>query len=220
MKISVILPTVDVPHGSGKTFHFLRSSLESVANGGYGDFECLVGCDGHVGEVENVVKSMCDSRFKYIPFEYTGWMGNSQRHLLMKHHASGDVCCFMDHDDAYIPGALKRVAEEVETFPGRLIYFRVELNCGVVVWTERSLDGWKTPVGQGVVIPLEGGWPVWGSTDDRNEDGTFIHAADAYANRLAGGAVWCETVIARIRPWQPRIDSGWIRADEGPYQAL
>ena len=210
MKLSIILPACDVPLGSGRAGPWLRNALQTVQEGGYADFECLVGCDGDIPAIRSAVEAMHDDRFRYIPLPCTHSWGNYQRNVITQEHATGDYVAFMDHDDGYVPGALKVIADEIETFPGRGFFFRARLSCGVVVWAKPSITHSASLAGHGTIVPRGTGWPVWGSSASRSEDHNYMLAVNAYADSIGKPMVWCSQIVARIRPWAPQEVVPWI----------
>lgn len=214
MKLSIILPTCDVPLDSKRPAPWLRSALESVQSAGHEDFECLVGGDGQLDAVRLMVENLHDERFRLIEFPKTRTWGNFQRHELMTKYATGDYFSFMDHDDQYVPGALASIVEELECFEGRPLFARVRLTCGILIWTQPHLNSKMPLAGHGVFCPRGGGWPVWGPSGDRLEDHAFIHAVFNHGKAVGKPVIWSEQLVALVRPHAPPEIIPWCNPAE------
>lgn len=210
MKISVILPVCDVPIGSGRPHYFLRECIESVRQGGHEDFELLVGCDGHVPAIDELVDSFDDERLIYVPFELTRAWGNYQCHRLLKDWARGDVVMWMNHDDRFTPGALKIAAEEVAAFPERPIFFRAIISCGVCVWTEEVRPSENSSHVQvhvlATVTPNRPWTPPY--PDERSRMGKadlkWVQSVYDVFSERGTPPVWSKDVLVEVRPWAIR----------------
>jgi len=219
VKLSVIMPVVDVPVGSGRAGFWLKNSIQSVLDGGHEDFECLIGCDGDVDAIRETVASFKDDRLRYIPFPFTGNWGNFQRHRLMRDYATGDYFTFMDHDDNYTKNALKEMALDIADFPGRAFFYRVLLRVGVVVWYSRDVNQPRNVAGHGVVIPRGTGYPIWGESADRLEDLKLIRGVYRHGQEIGQPVIFVETVVAHVRPWAPPELQAWVHPAEEPLQS-
>lgn len=200
VKFSIIMPTVDVPVGTGRSPVYLKGALQSVLNAGWNDFEVLVGCDGDIDEIKNTVLSLNDQRFKYIPCKFTGHWGNPQRNQLQK-IATGTHINYLDHDDVYIPGALGRVAEMSEAFPDKLLVYKIFNIHGQERW-ERPYEVKPLMIGgQMMVVPNDGDVPDWTPEDYYSADLNFCKAVTSKYERNGRGSVWVPEVIQQLRPW-------------------
>ena len=207
VKLSVIMPTCETPIGSGRPHCFFKQAIESVLNGGHDDFELLVGADGKSDVIRDIAESFKDKRIKLTEFPETRTWGNHQRHELMK-VSTGDYTCFLDHDDAYVPGGLKLIADEIDTFPGKMFIFRVKLRSNVVVWVNHSIKTQRNVAGHAVLAPRTG-YPLWRGSSDRLEDLHYVTACyDHCTVDLHEMPIWVPVVIVNIRPWAPpeRLD--------------
>jgi len=214
MKLSIIIPAVDVPIGSGRVGYWLKNSLQSVLEGGHEDFECFVGCDGDIESIRATVSSFNDDRFRYIAFPETHTWGNYQRNRIMREYATGDYTTFMDHDDSYTKNALREMASDAMSFPGRAFFYRVELRAGVIVWMSRDIKQPRNVAGHGVVAPHRMGYPIWGDSADRLEDLYYYRAVHQHALQRNQPVIWAETVVAKVRPWSPPELISW----KGPLE--
>lgn len=214
MKLSIILPTCDVPIGSGRVCPWLEGALRSCLTAGHEDFECLVGCDGDLDSVRSMVEFIGDERIIYVPFPMTRSWGNFQRHELMKNVATGDYFSFMDHDDQYVPGSLGSMGQQIELFYGRPLFARVRLTSGVVIWIEPNLKHEMAMAGHGVFVPRGHGWPIWGPSSDRLEDHKYMRVVADHAATVKKPVVWTEQIVAFIRPQAPPEFVGWTDPSE------
>jgi len=219
VKLSVIMPVVDVPVGSGRAGFWLKNSIQSVLDGGHEDFECLIGCDGDVDAIRETVASFKDDRLRYIPFPFTGNWGNFQRNRMMRDYATGDYFTFMDHDDSYTKNALKEMALDIADFPGKAFFYRVLLRNGVIVWFTRDVGMPRNMTGQGCVVPRGADYPLWGESSDRKEDLYYYKAIHQHALEIGNPVMWVETVVAHVRPWAPRELLSWLHPLEEPLKS-
>jgi glycosyltransferase involved in cell wall biosynthesis len=209
MKISVILPVVDVPIGSGRPCHWLKNSIQSVLDGGHEDFELLVGCDGHVDAIDDMVREFGDKRIVYVPFERTRSWGNHQCHRLLKEWARGDYVMWMNHDDSFTKGALAIVAEYAQDFPGRPLFFRARIACNALVWSEmRRPNQTSTHVEVHVLAtatPRTAFTPPYPDKHERVSKADLQWVSEVYDTFTAKGLppVWCKEVMVHVRPWAP-----------------
>lgn len=209
MKVSIILPVCDVPLGSKRPHYWLRKCIQSVIDGGHEDFELLVGCDGHIEQIHDVVDSFLDKRVIYVPCEETHSWGNHQCMRLQRDWARGDYIMWLNHDDSYAPGAVATAVEEAEAFPGRPIFFRAQIQCGVLVWTkpERPKDD-ASMVMQHVLATMTPNVPTTPLYPDfrrRDEKADLVWVSRVYDAFEAAGkpVVWSKEVILLVRPWAP-----------------
>lgn len=103
---SIVIPT----YNRAST---LKLTLDSVVAQTYTDFEVLVMDDGSTDNTEAVVESYLDPRIRYE------WGPNSGGPATPRNRgidaARADWICFLDADDLWYKGKLKRVAEVIET---------------------------------------------------------------------------------------------------------
>ena len=96
-KVSVIIPT----HNRAE---YLRSSITSVLNQTYQDFEIIIVDDGSKDHTHEVVASFTDPRIKYIRHD-TG-KGDAGARNTGIINSSGDYIGFLDDDDQWLPTKL------------------------------------------------------------------------------------------------------------------
>jgi glycosyltransferase involved in cell wall biosynthesis len=207
MKVSVVLPVVDVPIGSGKPHYFLKQCVQSVLDGEHEDFELLVGSDGHHPQIHDLLDDFRDKRIVYVPFERTRSWGNHQCHKLLKEWAKGDIVMWMNHDDCYYPGALRIAAEEAECFPERPIFFRARIACNVVVWMKEERPVETSSHVQVHVLatatPIRPWTPPYPDMKARIAKADMLWVQQVYDTFSAKGypPVWSKDVLVNVRPW-------------------
>ena len=220
MKISVILPVCDAPIESGRPHYWLRHCIQSVLDGGHDDFELLVGCDGDTPRIREVVESWQDARLKYVAFPRTRSWGNYQCHHLLKSHATGDLVMWMNHDDSYVPGALRIAHDEAEALPGRAFFFRARLRVGVETWWKRDPRLKQNAHVLATVTPRLPYIPPYGTSCERSaaEDLAWTIAVHTYYESIGKPVIWVPTVLVLVRPWAPpEMMASW-GALEAPLQ--
>ncbi len=98
-KVSVIIPTYNRPKE-------LEKAVKSVLENGYDNVEVLIGYDGEpYGEFG-------DKRVKTFVFEHTGNPSYVRNRLAEL--STGDFITFLDDDDIYLPGKIRRQLEVLE----------------------------------------------------------------------------------------------------------
>lgn len=98
---SVIIPA----HNSEK---FIRRGLESIVNQDFDDYELIAVCDACTDNTWEIAKQYSDYQIN-TEFGRAGMARNVGMDI-----AKGTWILFMDDDDWYLPGAFKRIAEELE----------------------------------------------------------------------------------------------------------
>ena len=106
--------------------------------------------------------------------------------------ATGDYLMFMDDDDEYVPDALQIVRDTIALNPGRPHLFCMETVEGRILWHDREVRDGNVST-QMIVVPNVA-LPPWG--DRYAGDLDFIEGAVV----TLGRPVWCDQVIARLRP--------------------
>ena len=98
---SVIVPA----HNSAG---FIRRGLESIVNQDFDDYELIAVCDACTDNTWEIAKQYSDYQIN-TEFGRAGMARNVGMDI-----AKGTWILFMDDDDWYLPGAFKRIAEELE----------------------------------------------------------------------------------------------------------
>lgn len=118
------------------------------------------------------------------------WGNRARNRMIAK--ATREWLLFMDDDDEYVLGALDIVRETVVLSPGRLHLFRMETADGGVLWRDPEVR--DSNVSTQMIACPNVELPPWG--DRYAGDLDFIEGAVA----TLGEPVWCEPIIARLRP--------------------
>lgn len=103
--ISVIIPLYNKEA-------IIERSLMSVLSQDYDDFEVVIVDDGSTDRSADIVRSIKDERIRFFSQENGG--PSKARNTGVK-HAKGDWIVFLDADDEFLPGALKRFMVLAET---------------------------------------------------------------------------------------------------------
>jgi glycosyltransferase involved in cell wall biosynthesis len=182
--------------------------------GGHDDFEVLVGCDGHLPQIKEVVDSLGDPRFHVFFFPPRRNWGASQRNAMLQ-WARGDYAVTFDDDNALFQGALGHIARTVAEHPGALLLYRIlHMRCDgrFVVW-ETPGDFRETKIdGSCLVHPIDHARPAW--WPDR-----YGHDADLAATLMAREwpepPLWIDRFITQTRPTTAGPDLTGIDQDAG-----
>jgi glycosyltransferase involved in cell wall biosynthesis len=120
MKISVIIPTYNRPH-------LLPRALESVASQAHSDVEVIVVDDASTHGIEAIVAKYASRLPGLIFIRHDTNKGvNAARNTALQ-RATGELICFLDDDDEYIPHALHVIEHTAEQYPeADIFYFNVE----------------------------------------------------------------------------------------------
>lgn len=116
--ISVVIPLFNKEQIIGK-------SLRSVLSQDYDNFEVVVVNDGSTDRSAEIVKSIDDPRIRLIEQENGG--PSKARNTGVK-NAKGEWIVFLDADDEFLPGALKRFSEMKDTIKDVEIF-----NCSFLI---------------------------------------------------------------------------------------
>lgn len=117
MKVSVLIPCYNAEK-------FIFSTVSSVLNQTYQDFEIIIVNDGCHDNTENIVKSFNDSRIVYIYQENAG--PSAARNKGIK-NASGDYIAFLDADDFWYPEKLKKQMKVFDENPNINIVYNATI---------------------------------------------------------------------------------------------
>lgn len=101
MKFSIVIPTYN-------RFDCLKSTINSVINQYFNDWELIVVDDGSTDNTQEVVDSFNDSRIKYV------YQENSERSVARNNgitNSTGEWICFLDSDDEFKLDHLSIIAE-------------------------------------------------------------------------------------------------------------
>lgn len=142
-------PRVSVVTPSYNQGHFLEQTLRSVLLQGYPNLEYIVIDGGSTDESVEVIK-------KYEPFisHWESERDRGQSHAINKGfaRANGDVLCWLNSDDFYLPGTLRSVAEAIDAGAAAVVGHCVQVyadgrpshrGVGRFESLERLLEFWK-----------------------------------------------------------------------------
>jgi glycosyltransferase involved in cell wall biosynthesis len=107
--VSIILPTYN-------RAAYLRDSIGSVLRQPDVDLELFVIDDGSTDNTGSVVSSFADDRIKYYKRPHTGRLSAMKNFAIDK--AKGEFLAFMDSDDLWTPGKLKKQLQLLKENPG------------------------------------------------------------------------------------------------------
>src|SRR4051812_9338800 len=88
---------------------FFRDCYDSIIAQTYQNWEAIIVDDGSIDDSVNIIKSIIDndSRFKFYANDKNYGCGYTKRRCVEL--ASGDICGFIDPDDALLPEALQKM---------------------------------------------------------------------------------------------------------------
>jgi len=108
LKFSIVVPSLNQAQ-------FLRDTLASIVNGQHGvELQCIVQDGGSTDESVAVLRSFEPiASAAGIELEWRSEKDNGQADAINRglQRATGDVVAYLNSDDRYVPGALKRVAQ-------------------------------------------------------------------------------------------------------------
>lgn len=112
---SVIIPTYN-------RSNFIVSTLKSIQNQSFQNWECLIVDDGSIDNTSEVVKSISklDNRFKYI------YQENAERSVARNNgirNSQGKYICFLDSDDTYENDHLEKLYHSIKDEQNETFYF-------------------------------------------------------------------------------------------------
>ncbi len=103
IKFSVIIPTYN-------RATFIETTIRSVQNQQYQNWELIIVNDGSTDNTEQIVKTILDERIKYvlIPNAERGAARNAGIRI-----SAGDFVCFLDSDDVLLPNHLSEASNYI-----------------------------------------------------------------------------------------------------------
>lgn len=108
-KVSIILPTYN-------RAGLIMSSIESVQKQVYSNWELIVIDDQSVDDTGTLVKSINDTRIRYVPTQQRlGIVGSRNEGI---RHATGTLLAFIDSDDIWLPEKLEKQVNALGENPG------------------------------------------------------------------------------------------------------
>jgi glycosyltransferase involved in cell wall biosynthesis len=106
MKVSIIIPSYN--HA-----HFIRATLDSVLTQEYDDLEILVFDGGSSDGTVSILESYGD-KISFVSRKDDGQADAINQGL---QQSSGDVLAYLNSDDIYYPGAIRKIAEHFNAQP-------------------------------------------------------------------------------------------------------
>lgn len=119
MKLSIVIPTYN-------RAYLLPRAIESVLAQSYEDWELIVVDDGSTDDTEQVMQRMISPKIMYVKFDANQGVSAARNRGASVAH--GTWVSFLDSDDAFIPGALMVISEEIEKTPPDIgmLFFQTE----------------------------------------------------------------------------------------------
>lgn len=117
---SIIVP---VYNGS----HCVDRCVQSIACQSFGDFEvlCIDDASGDGSPAVLARLAEADPRITVLRLEQNGGCSRARRHGVL--NSTGDYVLFADQDDAFVPGALQRLYDELTMDPVDILAFDAEV---------------------------------------------------------------------------------------------
>jgi len=144
-KISVIIPTRN-------RANMLRIALDSVVKQAFCDFELLVIDDGSRDNTKEVVLGFKDKRIIYLRRRHSGVVA-ARNFALSK--ARGRYIAYLDDDDIYYPGHLKKLSAFLDLHPDiGLVYGQVHFKFGKRIFLPYPFDYDKRRLEVDDIIPI------------------------------------------------------------------
>jgi glycosyltransferase involved in cell wall biosynthesis len=105
--------------------HYIESTIQSVLQQTYHDFEIIIIDDGSTDNSAQKTKAFNDSRIKYLYQENQGV--SSARNYGIK-ASKGDFIAFLDADDIWKPGILKAMYDLTQQYPQESVFGVAQVN--------------------------------------------------------------------------------------------
>lgn len=108
---------------------FFKECYSSIINQTYKNWEAVILDDGSKPEEKESIKKLIadDHRFKYFENEKNSGVGITKAKLVEL--ASGDICGFVDPDDAILPNAIQKAVSEFEKNPKTVLTYSRFMTC-------------------------------------------------------------------------------------------
>ncbi|WP_342641742.1 glycosyltransferase [Rhodoligotrophos ferricapiens] len=107
-RVSVVLPTYNRAHSVGR-------AISSVLAQEFGDFELIIVDDGSTDETEAVIRGFVDDRLIYLKQDVNLGVNAARNRAIAA--ATGELVCFLDSDDEFLPHKLRTVVDYFEAQP-------------------------------------------------------------------------------------------------------
>ncbi|MGB3902114.1 MAG: glycosyltransferase family A protein, partial [Bacteroidales bacterium] len=113
-----ILVSIIIPVYNGEKY--ISDTIQSVIDQTYKNWELIIVDDGSTDNTAEIVKQFNDSRISYIKKNNTGVSDTRNVGAMI---SKGEILCFLDADDIWLPENLEKKVEKLITEPkGVLVY--------------------------------------------------------------------------------------------------
>ena len=146
MKNDTGQPTFSVVIPLYNRAEIVTTTIRSVLEQDFGDFEIIVVDDGSKDDPEPVVRAIGDPRIRYVRQDNAG--GGAARNLGIE-EARGRYIAFLDSDDQFLPGKLSIMAAALPDEDDTVLYSQMKVDRGVDrywVRPERGIRGARMSV--------------------------------------------------------------------------
>lgn len=123
-----ILVSIIIPVYNGEKY--LADTIQSVIDQTYKNWELIIVDDGSTDNTSNVVKQFNDSRISYIKKNNTGVSDTRNLGAMI---SNGEILCFLDADDIWLPENLEKKVEKLINEPQGVLVFS-----SMYLWDERG----------------------------------------------------------------------------------
>lgn len=110
-KINILAPKISIVMPTYNRENFIKEAVLSVLGQNYQNFELIIVDDGSTDKTKKIIKSIKDQRIIYI---YQKNLGRSVARNKAIKIARGKYLAFLDSDDLFLPGKLKKQVEFLE----------------------------------------------------------------------------------------------------------
>ncbi len=100
-------PRISIVTPSFNQGHFIEETILSIINQDYPDIEYIVIDGGSTDNTVEIIKKYSD-KIKYWVSEKDKGQADALNKGFV--HATGDICCYLNSDDCFYPGAFKEIA--------------------------------------------------------------------------------------------------------------
>jgi glycosyltransferase involved in cell wall biosynthesis len=181
---------------------YIGQAIESVLGQSYRDFELVICDDGSTDNSPSIIESYArrDSRIQSVRQANAG-VGSSTNTAYSL--SKGEIICFLDADDRYLPGKLQTVVEAFRSHPeSGLLFHRVFLmdktgsRTGLAPLTKLLPSGWYGPfVLRNGGLPASGGPPTSSGRCMRREICELIFPVPVELTRYADAVIAEQAVL-------------------------
>jgi glycosyltransferase involved in cell wall biosynthesis len=134
--ISVIIPTWN-------RAHTIKRAIMSALNQTYPPYEVLICDDGSTDNTEKIVKSIADSRIRWLPGKHSGLPAIPRNRGIQR--SQGEWLAFLDSDDEWLPDKLDKQVKLAKKFNYKAVTsnaYRFLPDQGII----GNLISWEQPI--------------------------------------------------------------------------